>query len=111
MLIMGMIGLGVYFADPAPSRSFPILFRDGEVVYPQFAYPLRKEIIPIWAAAMLAFFVPFIVFLIVQIRARSFWDLNNAVSYFFFSCHPLMISSRQLDCSILSSVPPSSRFS
>jgi len=79
MFVMGAIGLGVYFADPAPSRSFPILFRDGEIVYPQFAYPLRKEIIPIWAAALLAFFVPFVVFLICQIRVRSFWDFNNAV--------------------------------
>jgi hypothetical protein len=48
MLVMGMIGLGVYFADPAPSRSFPVTFKDGEIVYPQFSYPLRKEIIPIW---------------------------------------------------------------
>ncbi|KAF2665508.1 acid phosphatase/Vanadium-dependent haloperoxidase [Microthyrium microscopicum] len=85
MLVMGMIGLGVYFADPAPSRSFPILFKDGEIVYPQFSYPLRKEIIPIWAAAMLAFFVPFVVFLIVQIRARSFWDFNNAVIGLLYS--------------------------
>jgi diacylglycerol diphosphate phosphatase/phosphatidate phosphatase len=69
----------VYFADPAPSRSFPILFRDGEIVYPEFSYPLRKEIVPIWAAALLAALVPIAVFLIVQIRVRSFWDLNNAV--------------------------------
>jgi diacylglycerol diphosphate phosphatase/phosphatidate phosphatase len=39
---------------------------------------LRNEIVPIWAAALLAFFIPFLVFLIVQIRARSFWDVNNA---------------------------------
>jgi diacylglycerol diphosphate phosphatase/phosphatidate phosphatase len=26
----------------------------------------------------MAFFIPFVVFLIVQIRARSFWDVNNA---------------------------------
>lgn len=26
----------------------------------------------------MAFFIPFAVFLIVQIRARSFWDINNA---------------------------------
>jgi diacylglycerol diphosphate phosphatase/phosphatidate phosphatase len=85
MLVMGMIGLGVYFAKPAPTRSFPILFRDGEIVYPEFAYPLRKEIVPIWAAALLAFFVPLVVFLIVQIRARSFWDLNNAVIGLLYS--------------------------
>ncbi|KAF1842559.1 PAP2-domain-containing protein [Cucurbitaria berberidis CBS 394.84] len=78
MAVMGAIGLGVYMADPAPSRSFPVVFKDGEIVYPEFAYPLRNEIIPIWAAALLAFFIPFLVFLIVQIRARSFWDVNNA---------------------------------
>ncbi|KAL6702778.1 hypothetical protein ACN47E_000962 [Coniothyrium glycines] len=78
MAIMGAIGLGVYMADPAPSRSFPVVFQDGEIVYPQFAYPMRTEIVPIWAAALMAFFIPFAVFLIVQIRARSFWDVNNA---------------------------------
>ncbi|KAL5115060.1 hypothetical protein ACEQ8H_007035 [Pleosporales sp. CAS-2024a] len=78
MAVMGAIGLGVYMADPAPSRSFPVTFQDGEIVYPQFAYPLRNEIVPIWAAALMAFFIPFAVFLIVQIRARSFWDVNNA---------------------------------
>jgi len=85
MAIMGAIGLGVYFADPAPSRSFPVLFKDGEIVYPEFAYPLRKEIVPIWAAAMLAFFVPFVVFLICQIRVRSFWDFNNAIIGLLYS--------------------------
>ncbi|PVI01405.1 acid phosphatase/Vanadium-dependent haloperoxidase [Periconia macrospinosa] len=78
MACMGAIGLGVYMAKPAPSRSFPITFQDGEIVYPQFAYPLRHEIVPIWAAALLAALVPIAVFLIVQIRARSFWDVNNA---------------------------------
>ncbi|OAL43623.1 acid phosphatase/Vanadium-dependent haloperoxidase [Pyrenochaeta sp. DS3sAY3a] len=85
MAIMGAIGLGVYMADPAPSRSFPVVFQDGEIVYPEFAYPLRNEIIPIWAAALLAFFVPFIIFLIVQIRARSFWDVNNATIGLLYS--------------------------
>jgi len=85
MAIMGAIGLGVYMADPAPSRSFPIVFQDGEIVYPEFAYPLRNEIIPIYAAALMAFFIPFIVFLIVQIRARSFWDVNNATIGLLYS--------------------------
>jgi hypothetical protein len=47
MAAMGIIGLGVYEAHPAPSRSFPVYFQDGEIVYPQFAYPMRKEIVPI----------------------------------------------------------------
>jgi len=85
MAIMGAIGLGVYMADPAPSRSFPVIFQDGEIVYPDFAYPLRNEIVPIWAAALMAFFIPFAVFLIVQIRARSFWDINNATIGLLYS--------------------------
>lgn len=32
-------------ASPAPSRSFPVYFADGEIVYPQFAYPLRNNIV------------------------------------------------------------------
>lgn len=35
MIAMGAIGLGVYEADPAPSRSFPVTFQDGQIVYPQ----------------------------------------------------------------------------
>lgn len=85
MAIMGAIGLGVYFADPAPSRSFPIRFADGEIVYPEFGYPLRDEIIPIWAAAMLAALVPIAIILIMQIRIRSFWDVNNGVIGLLYS--------------------------
>jgi diacylglycerol diphosphate phosphatase/phosphatidate phosphatase len=85
MAAMGAVGLGVYMADPAPSRSFPVIFQDGEIVFPQFAYPLRNEIVPIWAAALMAFFIPFAVFLIVQIRARSFWDINNATIGLLYS--------------------------
>ncbi|KAG8949593.1 hypothetical protein FRC00_008067 [Tulasnella sp. 408] len=75
MLFMGMIGLGVYFARPAPTRDFPITFNDGEIVYPQYAYPLRKEIVPIWLAALLSFIVPFFFFCLFQIRRRSMYDL------------------------------------
>jgi len=82
---MGVVGLGVYEAHPAPSRSFPVYFQDGEVVYPQFAYPLRNEIIPIWAAALMAALIPIAVFLICQIRIRSFWDVNNAVIGLLYS--------------------------
>lgn len=85
MAAMGAVGLGVYEANPAPSRSFPITFRDGEIVYPEFAYPLRKEIVPIWLAALLASIIPIIVFLLMQIRIRSFWDVNNAVMGLLYS--------------------------
>ncbi|CAD6444516.1 2f5a4c19-cbae-4962-b20a-14172f85d918 [Sclerotinia trifoliorum] len=85
MAAMGAVGLGVYEAHPAPSRSFPVYFQDGEIVYPQFAYPLRNEIVPIWEAALLASLVPIAAFLIVQIRVRSFWDMNNAVIGLLYS--------------------------
>lgn len=85
MAAMGAVGLGVYNADPAPSRSFPITFRDGEIVYPQFSYPLRNEIIPIWAAALIASLVPIAVILFMQIRIRSFWDVNNAIVGLLYS--------------------------
>lgn len=85
MAVMGAIGLGVYMARPAPSRSFPVTFQDREIVYPEFAYPMRNEIIPIWAAALLAALVPIAVFLICQIRVRSFWDVNNATIGLLYS--------------------------
>lgn len=72
-------------ADPAPSRSFAITFSDGEVVYPEFAYPLRDEIIPIWLAAFLAAIIPIVVILLMQIRIRSFWDVNNGVIGLLYS--------------------------
>lgn len=76
---MGGIGLGVYFIPPLPSRSFPISNLDGNVVDTQNAYPHRHEIIPIWLAALLASVIPMGVFLLMQLRVRSFWDFNNAV--------------------------------
>jgi len=85
MAAMGAIGLGVYEAHPAPSRSFPVTFSDGEIVYPQFSYPLRKEIVPIWLAALLGFLIPTVVFVFCQIRVRSFWDLNNAILGLLYS--------------------------
>ncbi|KAJ3561027.1 hypothetical protein NPX13_g9103 [Xylaria arbuscula] len=85
-IIMGAIGLGIYEAPPAPTRSFAVTFpSDGEVVYPQFAYPLRKEIIPIWLAAFLAAVIPILAILIMQIRVRSFWDVNNGIIGLLYS--------------------------
>lgn len=77
--------LQVYEAHPAPTRSFAVTFSDGEVVYPEFAYPLRKEIVPIWAAALLASLVPIFVILVMQFRIRSFWDANNGIIGLFYA--------------------------
>ncbi|PNP44333.1 hypothetical protein TGAMA5MH_03939 [Trichoderma gamsii] len=85
MVAMGAIGLGVYEAKPAPTRSFPVTFSDGEIVWPEFGYPLRKEIIPIWLAAFLAAIIPIAVILVMQIRIRSFWDVNNGVIGLLYS--------------------------
>ena len=79
MACMGAIGLGIYEAPPAPTRSFPIQFSDGEIVHPEFAYPLRKNIIPIWLSAFLGVSIPVVIFAIIQIRVRSFVDFNVAV--------------------------------
>jgi hypothetical protein len=46
---------------------------------------MRHEIVPIWAAAMIAVLVPIFIFLLCQIRVRSFWDLNNAVLGLLYS--------------------------
>jgi diacylglycerol diphosphate phosphatase/phosphatidate phosphatase len=54
-------------------------------VYPDFAYPLRHEIVPIWLAALLGTLVPIAVILIMQIRVRSFWDTNNAIIGLLYS--------------------------
>uniref|UniRef100_A0A914P7T1 Uncharacterized protein n=2 Tax=Panagrolaimus davidi TaxID=227884 RepID=A0A914P7T1_9BILA len=64
---------------PAPERNFPIEFQDGNIVYPDFAYPMRPNIVPIWLSSVISFGVPAIVILICQIRVRSFWDVNNAI--------------------------------
>jgi len=59
---------------PAPNRSFAVLNTNGDVVYPEFAAPMRKEIVTIYAAALIAFFVPFFFFLLFQARRRSIND-------------------------------------
>ncbi|KAF2103726.1 acid phosphatase/Vanadium-dependent haloperoxidase [Rhizodiscina lignyota] len=85
MAVMGAIGLGIYEAHPAPTRSFPVLFQDGQIVYPQFAYPLRNRIVPIWLSVLLGTLIPIFIFLCMQIRIRSFWDLNNAILGLFYA--------------------------
>ncbi|KAK6540166.1 hypothetical protein TWF694_008987 [Orbilia ellipsospora] len=85
MAAMGAVGLGVYMAPPAPTRSFPVYFSNGEIVYPQFAYPLRKNIIPIWLAAVLASLIPIVFIVLFQVRIKSFWDANNAILGLLYS--------------------------
>jgi membrane-associated phospholipid phosphatase len=85
MAVLGALGLGVYFLRPAPNLVFPVYFRDGEVVNPEFIYPYQQDIVPIWLAALLAFIVPFIFIMLMQIRVRSFNDANTALMGLLFS--------------------------
>ncbi|CAF0918973.1 unnamed protein product [Adineta steineri] len=85
MAVLGALGLGIYFLRPAPNRVFPVYFSDGEIVYPEFAYPFGSDIVPIWLAALLAFIVPFIFIMLMQIRVRSFNDVNTATMGLLFS--------------------------
>ncbi|CAG7846763.1 SubName: Full=Related to diacylglycerol pyrophosphate phosphatase DPP1 {ECO:0000313/EMBL:CCA74404.1} [Serendipita indica DSM 11827] len=71
MVLAGVAGLGIYFAPPAYDHYFPIRFQDGEVIMPSIAVPMQKDLVPIWAAAFVAFFVPFVFFVLFQIRLRS----------------------------------------
>ncbi|KAI0831552.1 acid phosphatase/Vanadium-dependent haloperoxidase [Hypoxylon sp. FL0890] len=92
MIILGAVALGVYNLRPPGHRLFPLTVIDartgadtGEVVYPQFAYPYRPQIIPSWLDSVLAILVPLFVFLLFQIRVRSFWDFNNVIIGFIYA--------------------------
>lgn len=82
LAICGGIALLVYLVlHPLPKRLFPLTYSSGQVVYPQFAYPRRKEYIPTWMSAVISFVVPFIfIGLTSLILIGSFWDANSAVS-------------------------------
>ncbi|KIH92387.1 hypothetical protein SPBR_02762 [Sporothrix brasiliensis 5110] len=69
----------LYLSKPPASRSFAVFNHNNEVVYPQFAFPLRDEIIPSWLAIFLGPFVPVVILVLLQLYVRSFWDANNAI--------------------------------
>jgi membrane-associated phospholipid phosphatase len=85
MAIMGALGLGIYYLQPIPNRVFPVYFSDGQIANPEFSYPYQKDIIPIWLAAFLAFIIPFIFIMFMQIRVRNFNDTNTAIMGLLFS--------------------------
>ncbi|CAF3334081.1 unnamed protein product [Rotaria socialis] len=85
MALLGGFALGVYFLRTIPNHLFPIYFADGEIVNPEFGYPFRKEIIPIWLAVLLSFIIPFVIIMLMQIRIRSFNDANTAIMGLLFS--------------------------
>ncbi|KAF7539915.1 hypothetical protein G7054_g1779 [Neopestalotiopsis clavispora] len=72
--------MAVFRAGPAFLRTFPLTIRDGsEVIYPQFAYPYRRQFVSSWLAGVLALLIPVAIILLAQIRVRSFWDMNNGI--------------------------------
>ncbi|KAH6919092.1 lipid phosphate phosphatase 1 [Coprinopsis sp. MPI-PUGE-AT-0042] len=75
IICVAAITLGIHSAPPAPNRSFPVFGPNGAIVYPEFSLPRKKQIIPIWASAMIAILVPLMFFGIFQIRRRSLTDL------------------------------------
>jgi diacylglycerol diphosphate phosphatase/phosphatidate phosphatase len=77
-----------------------VAFANGNIVYPEFAYPLHKEIVPIRAAALLAALVPILIILIMQIRIRSFWDVNNAILGLLYSLITATVFQVMLKCLI-----------
>ncbi|CAF3088407.1 unnamed protein product [Rotaria sp. Silwood2] len=85
LAILGALALGINMLGPASNRVFPVYFRDGEIVNPEFSYPFRKNIIPSWLAGLLAFIVPFIFIMLMQIRLRSLKDVNTATMGLIFS--------------------------
>ena len=78
LALSGILGIIIYLLRPAGTRYFPLQFQDQSVVYPEFAYPIRTNIIPIWLAAFLAVVVSMVGFAVVQIKVRSLRDMNAA---------------------------------
>lgn len=68
-----------------PTRYFAVTYADDQVVFPELAYPVRKVIVPIWLATLLAAGIPATCILAMQIRYRSFWDANNAIMGLLYS--------------------------
>ncbi|KAK4556805.1 hypothetical protein LTR86_006376 [Recurvomyces mirabilis] len=85
LLAIGGLGLVTFFSQPLFPHSFPIWNHQGEIIYPQYDYPLRSQQIPTWVSALVAILVPTTLMLLMQIKVRSFHDLNNALFGLFFA--------------------------
>ncbi|KAI3338562.1 PAP2 superfamily-domain-containing protein [Ustulina deusta] len=62
----------------------------ASVIPPNFAYPARTQMVSNWLIALIAIAFPTIVILLMQIRIRNFWDLNNGLLGF---CYALLTSA------------------
>ncbi|KAI1121779.1 PAP2 superfamily-domain-containing protein [Nemania abortiva] len=87
-----------YLASPLGIRVFPLDVQMNEtdqtstststpvsVIPPSFAYPARRQMVNNWLVAIIAIAFPTIVILLMQLRIRSFWDLNNALLGFTYA--------------------------
>ena len=75
----------------ASRRLFAVYNTDGSIADPSIAYPFRRETVSIEISAIVSLFAPIIIYVIMFLRVRSFWDLNNAVLTVFTSpCHSLI---------------------
>ena len=85
MSILGGITLVIHSLQSAPNRVFAVYSLDGEIVNPEISYPFHRNLISSWLAGLLAFIIPFIFIMLMQIRLRSFDDANTATMGLFFS--------------------------
>lgn len=96
LIILLIISFLVYRAPSPGTRTFPLAINQfgepsnsGEVVYPQFAYPDRGQIIASWLDALLAVAIPIVSILLMNlIRIRSFWDINNGIFGLLYAIIP-----------------------
>lgn len=92
IIIMAILSFVIFTREAVGHRMFPVTFSQtstnspsidssgsGDIVYPQFAYPHRPQFISSEQAGIMAIATPILVFLLAQIRIRSFWDLNNSI--------------------------------
>ena len=85
LALLGGLALGINVLPPPIDRVFPFYSRNGQLVSSTLSYPFKKNIIPSWLAGFLAFIVPFIFILLMQIHIKSFNDANTATMGLLYS--------------------------
>ncbi|KAI8946612.1 PAP2 superfamily-domain-containing protein [Xylaria longipes] len=99
IFMVGAVAFPVYYySRPLGIRVFPLDVQMNEisassstsVIPPNFAYPARPQTVSNWLIAIVAIASPIAVILLMQLRIRSFWDLNNALIGLFYA---MLISS------------------
>lgn len=80
IIILGAIALALNSIDAVGSkaRKFIIWDEQGNFVNYDIGFNRQHNIIPIWLSAFLSVIIPTVVFLVSQLRIRSFYDLHVA---------------------------------